>query len=128
MRIYASVVSAGYRERRMLTIVRSIKGRYANGKERLNGEATGSNHDTDGFDWQTGNQEKKKKKKKKHDDEYCVKETRKPAAAQDLDLDEYRAGRPLKLANITALSGSQKIEIAGPRKNRVVSLPLYRGS
>jgi hypothetical protein len=38
-------------------------------------------------------------------------------ATEELDLDEYRAGKPLKLTDITALAITQKARIHKPKKN-----------
>jgi len=50
------------------------------------------------------------------DEGYFTQETRTPTRAVELDLDEYRSGRPLDLAEIISLPPTQKIETRRPKK------------
>jgi hypothetical protein len=46
-----------------------------------------------------------------------------PNCRQELDLDEYRSGQSLDLANITAQSAMQKIEVRRPKKKEWFRCP-----
>jgi hypothetical protein len=51
------------------------------------------------------------------DDDYFVQQPTTPLpATEELDLDEYRAGKPLKLTDITALAITQKAKVHRPKK------------